>query len=589
MIKCQNCEKPFDSSLKKFERCPLCDGLAGDETFDESQIVHPPFEAPKEVAHGGPGIIRRILSGIAGLIAVAAIIARVWGPLFNDANKRHQEFQESLQRPLVPLKLEDIPYVGNDATAPASRTSSIPSTTSRTLPSLDNAAASLLNRVRDAALTGDADAMNRLGLMYLNGEGGLNKDETSAVQWFMRAAEAGSAIAMNNLGAMYVSGRGGLVANDEEGVRWYRKAAEAGCGPAMTNLAASYYEGRANHQDYAEAMKWYRKAESVGEVRAMTDMGYLYENGKGVIQDYAEAMKWYLKAAEAGDARAINGVGCLYFNGHGVTKDYVEATKWFQRAAAAGDDHAMNSMGSSYLNGRGIAQDDAEGLKWFRKAADAGNVDGMTNVGLCYKNGWGVPRDLGEALKWFHKAADLGNDLAKQQVDILDRPVVAVSSPHEPPKIEHSDGRCLICKERLPGREAVKGGVGKQFDLCDDCQHKYQAWRRACARFQPGLAFDAADQKAINDFNALMSANFHGDDNDARRGIGIFILTGKLGSPEWEALTRGSSDDDRKLGERLDDPERWLSGLDKKSQQPAYPYPQPAVPYHPDAATRPVK
>ena len=62
-----------------------------------------------------------------------------------------------------------------------------------TLPSADDGADSPLKRLRDAAKAGDADAMNRLGLIYLNGEGGLGKDEVAAAQWFMRGAKAGSA------------------------------------------------------------------------------------------------------------------------------------------------------------------------------------------------------------------------------------------------------------------------------------------------------------------------------------------------------------------------------------------------------------
>ncbi len=44
---------------------------------------------------------------------------------------------------------------------------------------------------------------------------------------------------MTNLGVMYENGQGGLQANDMEAARWYRKAADAGDGAGMNDLGVS--------------------------------------------------------------------------------------------------------------------------------------------------------------------------------------------------------------------------------------------------------------------------------------------------------------------------------------------------------------
>jgi hypothetical protein len=61
--------------------------------------------------------------------------------------------------------------------------------------------------VRKLAEAGDADAQWRMGARYHNGDG-VRKDDTQAVQWFLRAAERGHVGAQATLGAYYWAGRG---------------------------------------------------------------------------------------------------------------------------------------------------------------------------------------------------------------------------------------------------------------------------------------------------------------------------------------------------------------------------------------------
>jgi TPR repeat protein len=61
--------------------------------------------------------------------------------------------------------------------------------------------------VRKLAEAGDADAQWRMGARYHNGDG-VRKDDTQAVQWFLRAAEQGHVGAQATLGAYYWAGHG---------------------------------------------------------------------------------------------------------------------------------------------------------------------------------------------------------------------------------------------------------------------------------------------------------------------------------------------------------------------------------------------
>ncbi|WP_075643772.1 tetratricopeptide repeat protein [Paraburkholderia monticola] len=69
-------------------------------------------------------------------------------------------------------------------------------------------------------------AITQLGVMY-NGDGsmGAPADHVKAARLFLEAARAGDAQAMNNLGLLYLQGKG-VRQNVNEAVYWWRKAVE---------------------------------------------------------------------------------------------------------------------------------------------------------------------------------------------------------------------------------------------------------------------------------------------------------------------------------------------------------------------------
>ena len=126
------------------------------------------------------------------------------------------------------------------------------------------------------------------------------------MELFQKAAEAGNANAMNELGSVYVNGQG-VERNIERGVGWYEKAAQSGSTAAMENLGSLYENGYGVEQDYEKAEEWYRKGAEryrkeaeAGTVAAMASLGKCYINGKGVTADSEEALRWFTKSLEAG-------------------------------------------------------------------------------------------------------------------------------------------------------------------------------------------------------------------------------------------------------------------------------------------------
>lgn len=85
--------------------------------------------------------------------------------------------------------------------------------------------------IRRAARGNLAVAQDRLGLMYLYGEG-VKKNVPHALRWIRRAAECGAAAAQMQLGNFYASGTS-VPRSDSKAYYWFRVAAKP-VGSSMT-------------------------------------------------------------------------------------------------------------------------------------------------------------------------------------------------------------------------------------------------------------------------------------------------------------------------------------------------------------------
>ncbi|MCA1592817.1 MAG: sel1 repeat family protein [Acidobacteria bacterium] len=97
------------------------------------------------------------------------------------------------------------------------------------------------------ASAGDAASQNRLGAMYLSGEG-TSQDLRKAFDWFTKSAQQGNAEGQYNLALMYEKGEG-IKANCVEAAKWYSKAAEQNHAFAIDNLLAIYERGSCLKKD----------------------------------------------------------------------------------------------------------------------------------------------------------------------------------------------------------------------------------------------------------------------------------------------------------------------------------------------------
>jgi len=156
----------------------------------------------------------------------------------------------------------------------------------------------------------DPGDQNRLGLLYLNGGEGYDRDAGKAAYWFRRAAENGNVAAQNNLAFLYLNGQG-VEKDFQEAALWLHRAAEAGNADAQRNLGLIYYYGEGVEQDYQQAVFWFLKAAKQGYVLAQNNLAVMYAEGLGVEKNMERAIYWLQNAADQGDLTARNNLAML--------------------------------------------------------------------------------------------------------------------------------------------------------------------------------------------------------------------------------------------------------------------------------------
>ncbi|MBR2126817.1 MAG: SEL1-like repeat protein [Akkermansia sp.] len=181
----------------------------------------------------------------------------------------------------------------------------------------------------------NAAQIRELGVDYAEARKGKTKDESRAIQLYIKAADMGDMKAQRWMGWRYRQGRG--VAVDEyEARKYFRMAAEQGDSAAAEAIGVSV-PGSSVSSGRAET-----DGLSAAQVR---ELGVDYaEARKGKVKNESRAIQLYIKAAEMGDMKAQRWMGWRYRQGRGVPKDEARARAYFSAAARQGDSAAAKAL-----------------------------------------------------------------------------------------------------------------------------------------------------------------------------------------------------------------------------------------------------
>ena len=135
--------------------------------------------------------------------------------------------------------------------------------------------------------------------------------------------------------------------------------------------------------------------------------------GWGIEQDVKKAEEIFTELAGKGNAYAQ----FVIVQRHIAGQEYEPVKK----KDSPQELESLYQVGRNYYYGRGVTMDDAKAVEFFTIAAEGGHAGAQSYLGHCYRYGWGVSKDLEKARYWYQQAANQGNEVARQQLDDLNR------------------------------------------------------------------------------------------------------------------------------------------------------------------------
>ena len=150
-------------------------------------------------------------------------------------------------------------------------------------------------------------------------------------------AQSGNQDAINKLGYMFLEGY--CVDSDlEKALYWYEKGALYGNVWSCTKAGEMYRDGIGVKKDIERAIYYFKCAALNGDLRCIE---YLIQLGNLENDHNKETIDWAIKIlenhAESGNADAIKRIGNMYLKGLSVEKNIEVASKWYKKGAELGD------------------------------------------------------------------------------------------------------------------------------------------------------------------------------------------------------------------------------------------------------------
>lgn len=209
-----------------------------------------------------------------------------------------------------------------------------------------------------AANLGSSQACNRLGEVYLHGEG-VERDPKQAVQCFEAAIKmAADSTALGHLGLCYLDGDG-VERDVHKGLSLLERSARQGNSVARMLLGDLYSNGEVFAQDFEKALRWYELGCSGYDVTCYDRLVDLLLNQ----EDYERIIRWADLYMQMRVPRAYATYGILSVYGKGVNEDRETAMRYLLKAANMEEPSATYAL---FLLLRDTDKDSS--LKYLEKA-----------------------------------------------------------------------------------------------------------------------------------------------------------------------------------------------------------------------------
>ena len=369
----------------------------------------------------------------------------------------------------------------------------------------DKSTKSAASWLSKAANSGHVAAQFHIGLLWLEGKGVTQQDETEATKWLQRAASAGHPEALYNMGVLCLNGTG-MPQSGKEAAHFFFEAAKLGNSEAQFRYAMVlehkvHKERRQEAERIAQAREAAERAasrrsgsedgstegeedenddseeESDDDIFGTEDVGEIeleplqpsHIRGSVAIL-LGQSLHWLIKAADNGHGLAQHKAALLYMLGvEPVDPDKDKHGIWHMRPSVV-------TWGKSYLHSLlvreakpfsrnpsvvtwNVAMKEKEvefgpnlekAAEWHEKAAKHGMLASAYAIAIAKESGRGTGVAVEEAFEWYKIAATgqlADSEGSMQGVEYICPHCLAWNPNQRTKETPKGNNRCRQCKE----------------------------------------------------------------------------------------------------------------------------------------------
>lgn len=232
----------------------------------------------------------------------------------------------------------------------------------------------LLNKIKDAASRGNAEAAWAMYSLYWWGDG-VEKNRDTAMEWLSKAEDKRFDRALCSKGIRYLYGDSFPYDFQKAADYFIMSLEESDYCSTYLGWVYSIGDGTLrNTKKGIDLLKYASKNKTYAHDVAERLLGFFHFEGELVVQNYEESIAWYKKAEPQNNSDAIGNLGYMYDFGYGVDINKVKATRKYQLAAELGNVHAQVNASSNYSHGIGVEKSNTHCYVWS-SVAIATNTD----------------------------------------------------------------------------------------------------------------------------------------------------------------------------------------------------------------------
>jgi TPR repeat protein len=264
-----------------------------------------------------------------------------------------------------------------------------------------------------AAKKGFGHAAYTLGKCFRRGAPGIKKDITLAIKYLEKANTLES---FNALAEIYYKGDD-VEKNPTSAVGYWKKAANMGDQESLHNLGMCYRKGLGVEKDIKTAIQFFEKA---GTSMSFVVLGLIYSEGEDIAKNLTAAAEYWENAANMGDSKACFKLGLCYFEGNGVEKNNEKGLESFVRAASLNKKYYYE-LGLLYDTGDYLEKDSKKANSYWEIGRQNGEprchyITGLHYLDLYKTTGGRKEENYENAVKYLEEAAALGNAEAAEEL-----------------------------------------------------------------------------------------------------------------------------------------------------------------------------